>query len=191
MASSICSCTSSEVEESTSTTTDSESHTRTVSLLEKLKAPKHSDLSRKRAMDQNPPPKGKRSRGSQLTDPKSISARQCVSEFPNENLTVSNSKLFCRACRKELALKKNVITNHVQSAKHQAGTSRLVLKEAKEKDIAEALIATDQQCHPVGETLPLDHCIYRVKVVKTFIRATVPLSKLETFKGSLRKLHIA
>ena len=44
---------SSEVEESTSTTTDSESHTHTVSLLEKLKAPKCSDLTRKCAMDQN------------------------------------------------------------------------------------------------------------------------------------------
>ena len=48
MASSIVSgCTSSEIEESTSSTTDSESHTRTVSLLEKLKAPKRSDLTRK------------------------------------------------------------------------------------------------------------------------------------------------
>ena len=109
-------------------------------------------------VDQNPPPKGKRSRGAQPTDPKSVSATQRVSEFPNKNLTVSNSKLFCRACREELALKKNMTTNHVQSAKHQAGKSRLVSKEAKEKDIAEALIATDQQCHPVGETLPLEAC---------------------------------
>ena len=62
-----------------------------------------------------------------------MSATQRVSEFPNENLTVSNSKLFCRACQEELALKKNVITNRVQSAKHQVGKSRLVSKEAKEK----------------------------------------------------------
>ena len=34
----------SEIKESTFSTTDSESHSRTVSLLEKLKAPKHSDL---------------------------------------------------------------------------------------------------------------------------------------------------
>ena len=187
MASSICSCTSSEVEEFTSTTTDSESHTRTVSLLEKLKAPKHSDLTRKRAVDQNLPPKDKRSHGAQPTDPKSVSATQRVSEFSNENLTVSNSKMFCRACREELALKKNVISNHVHSAKHQAGKSRLVAKEAKEKDIAEALIATDQQCHLVGETIPLDHRIYRVKVVKSFIRAAVPLSKLETFRELLEE----
>ena len=85
-------CTSSKIEESTSSTTNSESHTRTVSLLEKLKAPKHSDLTRKRVVDHNLPPKSKRrSRGAHLTDPKSVSATQCISEFPNENLTVSNS----------------------------------------------------------------------------------------------------
>ena len=80
MASSIRSgCTSSEIKESTSTTTDSESHTRTVSFLENLKAPKRSDLTRKRVVDHNPPPKGKRrSCGAQLTNPKSVSATQCV-----------------------------------------------------------------------------------------------------------------
>ena len=43
-----------------STMTDSESHTPTVSLLERLKAPKHSDLTQKCAVDLSPPPKGKK-----------------------------------------------------------------------------------------------------------------------------------
>ena len=109
-----------------------------------------------------------------------MSATQRVSELPNENLLIVN-------CSAELAGRKNVITNHIQSAKHQAGKSRLVSKEAKEKDIAEVLIATGQQRHPVRETLPLDHRIYRVKVVKTFIRAAVPLSKLEIFRELLQE----
>ena len=53
-------CSSSKVEECTSTTTESESHTPKVSLLEKLKAPKRSDLTRKCTVDLNPLPKGKR-----------------------------------------------------------------------------------------------------------------------------------
>ena len=40
--------------------TDSESHTPTVSLLERLKAPKHSDLTQKSAVGLSPPPKGKK-----------------------------------------------------------------------------------------------------------------------------------
>ena len=72
-------CTSSEIEESTSSTTDSESDTHTVSLLENLKAPKRSDLTRKRVVDHNPPPKGKRkSCGAQVTNPKSVSDTQRV-----------------------------------------------------------------------------------------------------------------
>ena len=164
------------------------SRTSTVSLLQRMRAPKRSDLTRKRAVDHNPPLKGKRRcRGAKQTDPKSVPAKQRISEFPNENLTVSNNKLFCKACREELSLKKNVIANHVRSSKHKAGKIKLVSKGAKEKDIADALKATDGQCHPVGETLPLDHRIYHVKVVKTFIRAAVPLNKLSIFRDLLEE----
>ena len=40
--------------------TDSESHIPTISLLERLKAPKHSDLTQKCAVDLSPSPKGKK-----------------------------------------------------------------------------------------------------------------------------------
>ena len=54
----VCHKASSEFEESTMT--DNESHTPRVSLLERLKAPKHSDLTQKCTVDQSPPPKGKK-----------------------------------------------------------------------------------------------------------------------------------
>ena len=163
--------------------------TRVVTLLHRLRAPKPSEFSRKRVINRNPPPKGKRrARGSVLaSDPKSVSALQRVHEFENEQLTVSSGKLFCSACREELSLKKNVITSHVQSAKHKAGKSRLASKEAKERDIAVSLKTTDQQCPPVGETLPMDQRVYRVKVVKTFLRAAVPLNKIDTFRELLEE----
>jgi len=64
-----------------------------------------------------------------------------VLEFPKEYLTVSNQKLFCKACWEELSLKK---ANHVHSAKHLAGKSRLMSKDSKKRDIAEALLASDK-----------------------------------------------
>ena len=54
----VCHKASSEFKESTMT--DNKSHTPTVSVLEKLKAPKHSDLTQKNAVDLSPPPKGKK-----------------------------------------------------------------------------------------------------------------------------------
>ena len=111
----------------------------TPSILDKLKAPKLSDLTRKRKIDTNLP-KGKRTaRGKEVNEPKNVSASQRVSEFPKECLTVSSKKLFCTASREELSLRKNVIVSHVASAKHKNGKERLLLQEAKERDIAEVL----------------------------------------------------
>ena len=100
---------------------------------------------------------------------------------------MSNGKLFCKACREELSLKKIVVANHVQSKKHIAGKGKLSLKEAKERDIAESLVSSDQLDHPVGETLPLEQRVYRVTVVKTFLRAAVPLNKLTAFRDLLEE----
>ena len=70
-----------------------------VSILEALKAPKASDLTRKRKVDCNPLPKGKRrARGEGSSEPKTVSPRERVREFPDECLTVTVKgarKLFC------------------------------------------------------------------------------------------------
>ena len=39
----------------------------------------------------------------------------------------------------------------------------------------------DAPTHPVGETLPMEQRVYRLKVVKTFLHAAVPLSKFDAF----------
>ena len=43
----------------------------------------------------------------------------------------------------------------------------------------------NEATHQKGETLPQDQRIYRVKVVQTFLRAGVPLSKLAIFRATL------
>ena len=47
----------------------------------------------------------------------SVSPSQRVKEFPNEELTVSNKRLFCNACREEVGLKSTVVGNHMRSKK--------------------------------------------------------------------------
>ena len=64
------------------------------------------DLSRKRHLRQNPPPKGgKTDKGKEKGDPKCISACERVKYYPNEEFIVRSSKLFCRACKEVLAFK--------------------------------------------------------------------------------------
>ena len=38
-----------------------------------------------------------------------------------------------------------------------------------------------------GETLPLEHQAYRVKVVRTFLCVAVPLNKLDKFQSLLEE----
>ena len=54
-----------------------------------------------------------------------------------------------------------------------------------ERDIAK-LLQGDVN-HPVGETLPMDQRVYGVKVLKCFLRATVPLTKLDYFRELLEE----
>ena len=51
-------------------------------------------------------------------------------------------------------------------------------KESRERDIAPALAVYDEHMHPRGETLPIDQRVYRMKVVTAFLKAGVPLAKL-------------
>ena len=159
-----------------------------LSLLDKLRAPKASELSRKRKVQVNPSV-GKRRHlpGGSHTDPKSVTPSQRVREFPTEHLTVSVGKLFCTACREELGLKRSVIQAHMKSAKHADGKKRVERKEAREKDISEALRKHDQEVHQKGETLSESQRVYRVKVATAFLRAGVPFEKLEYFRELLEE----
>ena len=98
-------------------------------------------------------------------------------EHPNEELSVSNGRLFCNACREELSLKATVLKNHLKSSKHDEGKKKLKTKGAREKDISLALEKHNEKNHLEGETLPINQQVYRVKVVKSFLHAGIPLSK--------------
>ena len=65
------------------------------SILEALKAPRLSEFTRKRKLICNPPPTGqRRARGSGASEPKTVSPRERVHEFPNECLTVTGKQLM-------------------------------------------------------------------------------------------------
>ena len=77
--------------QSTVPTSSSESE----NILSRLRSPKDSEISRKRKIQLNPPPKGKRrSRGHGTFDPKSVTPLQRVKDFPEQNLCVSNKNYF-------------------------------------------------------------------------------------------------
>ena len=61
-----------------------------LSILDVLKAHTRTELTRKRKIDCNSPPKGKRrSRGEGSSEPKTVSPRQRVDQFPDQCLAVT------------------------------------------------------------------------------------------------------
>ena len=117
-----------------------EEGTEVVSLLDRLKSPTPADISRKRKIKKNAPPKGKRRcRGSLLSDPKGVTPFQRVREFSEESLIVSHGRLFCSACREEISLKRSIVKNHIRSQKHQKGKEQVKAKGKKESIIFENL----------------------------------------------------
>ena len=58
---------------------------------------------------------------------------------------------------------------------------------SRERDIAECLRKYNEESHPVGETLPEQQQVYRVKVVSAFLRAGVPLNKIGFFRDILEE----
>ena len=185
------SCSSAYSADAESLETASDCSCASSSLLDRLRAPAPSALARKRKVGVNaaPPTGKKRSSGLALKAsyvPKGITPSQRASEFPREQLVVSAGKLFCKACKEILCLKRSVIQNHVKSSKHQDGKQTLTTKEKKERDLAQALERHDQETHRKGETLPEEQKVYRARVVLAFMEAGIPLSKLDC--PSLREL---
>lgn len=118
-----------------------------------------------------------------------------VKQFPNECVVVRTGKLFCDACREEVALKKSTIRSHLYSGgKHKASKERLSRKEARERDIAQNLLTFDKEVEPAGQALSMEVRVYRTKVVENFLRAGIPLSKVDMMReileeNSLRLTH--
>ena len=136
-----------------------------VRLLDRLKSSTQVDLSRKRRTPSNPSKDLKKGKGSVASEPLTVAAFARVEQFPDEHFSVVSDKLFCTACMEQLSVKKSAISLHIKSAKHAAGVQCLHSKCARERNIADLLKKSDEEVHPVGEGLPEDVRIYRIKVL--------------------------
>lgn len=94
----------------------------------------------------------------------------------------SNGQLFFNACHEGIGLKETIMTNHVKSSKHASAKEHIEEMEARERDIAKSLEEYNNQFHLKGESLSVAHRVYRVKVVRSFMKAGVPLNKIDCFR---------
>ena len=119
------------------------STTRTItvtSLLDKLRPPNKSDLTRKRKILRNRSHQGKCLKHPKCSsNPKSVTPLQRVREFGDKKLIVSAGKLFCETCREELSLRNSTIKNHIRSSKHNSMKDRLKERRVTDEHIVQSL----------------------------------------------------
>ena len=84
-------------------------------------------------------------------------------------------------------MKKSIVKLHIDSQKHKLHKIKMSEKEARQKSIAESLRKYDEQNHPSGETLSDSVRVYRVRVVKSFLKAGIPLSKVDDLRDLLEE----
>ena len=104
--SSVCESDSSHVSDFTTENISTGSEAEVQSLLDRLKAPQRSELTRKRVIRKNLSSSHHgnvcKKRPCCSTNPKSVTPSSRVREFPDEHFRVSAGMLFCGACREEV-----------------------------------------------------------------------------------------
>ena len=101
--------------------------------LNKLHAPRQSELTRKRKVRVTSSGYRKK-KPACSTDPTSVSPTHRARNFPHECLIVSVGKLFCSACREELS---RIVKAHVECSKHKCSKEAIgqkylsILKETQ------------------------------------------------------------
>ncbi|CAH3194651.1 unnamed protein product, partial [Porites evermanni] len=149
--------------------------------LSQLRSPKASDLARSRVVSSNKK-KGDSGRGPGKVSKKSTTLKTNfvdtrIREFKDEPFRKSNNKLFCEACREELSEKASIIKRHVDSQKHKSGVEKIAKKKKRDLTVLDAMKNYDKEVHPKGEMLSDNQRVFRVRVLKTFLKAGVPLQK--------------
>jgi len=84
-----------------------------------------------------------------------------------------------------LSTKASIIKSHVASSKHKSGITKLAQNEKQDANILDAMKKYDELAHPKGETLTEEQHVYIVRVITAFLKAGVPLNKLDNFHDLL------
>ena len=71
-----------------------------------------------------------------------------------------------------------------QTSKRQ---KRLESKRAKERDLTELLKTYDKEAQPAGVQISMEERVYRAKVVEQFLKARVPLAKIDSLRELLEE----
>ena len=97
-------------------------------------------------------------------------------------MIVEKGKLFCSECREIISSKKSVLKIHISSKKHQNGKEKLKKSKLKDQTIIEAF---RREGSSKDSTLPEEECAYRLEVFSEFLKAGIPIGKIDMLRSAL------
>ena len=108
-----------------------------------------------------------------------------IQQYPGEELSIKDGKLFCLACREIVSTKKSIVITHLASKKHGNGKDKLKKSKLKDQTIMESFRAGDRT--EKGSTLLITEQAYRLEVVEECLRAGIPIGKIDMLWSLLEK----
>ena len=75
----------------------------------------------------------------------------------------------------------------VESAKHKKGLSDIAKSKTESQTILECLQRRDKRENVAGSSLPANMRLFRFEVVESFLRAGIPLAKLDVLRPLLKR----
>ena len=78
----------------------------------------------------------------------------------------------------------SVLTIHISSKRHQNGKEKLKKSKLKDQTIIEAF---RREGSSKDSTLPVEECAYRLEFVNEFLKADIPIGKIDMLRSLLEK----
>ena len=145
--------------------------------------PKPAQLARDRRLESTTGKYNRRGT-SNVTNVKNVPLQDRINQFPDQHLSVRGTTIFCNACREIVSSKKSILASHCSSRKHAKGKDALKRSRLREQTIAEAL---SREKTRKDNTLPLAEQAYRQEVVEEFLKAGIPIGKVDGLRPLLEK----
>ena len=89
-------------------------------------------------------------------------------------------------CLEVLSQKKSSVKKHEDSKKHNHSVAKRKAEHKKQLCVSEALQKCDEQ-RLKGELLPMEQRVYRMQVTEHFLKAGLPLSKVDDLRPVLEQ----
>ena len=123
-------------------------------------------------------------KGRRNSDTTKVPLHDRVKQFPEESLVVKEGKMFCNGRREIVSSKISILEVYASFKKHQKSKDRLKNFKLKDETILESFRRENTS---KNSTFPVEECAYSLEVIIGFLKAGIPIAKIDMCQPLLEK----